>query len=146
MIYAALEFSFRPRGKIPLAERGESVEHPSTNSTSLALLQVFAWASCAQVESHPSDVMTLSSARGLSLSRRLCHGEPVMCVCVCMLRDYMLGRDYHTLERDRWASSHKNGHFTRVDIDGETRSRVVLSHFHDHVLRTFDVTNVTPIC
>lgn len=84
MIYAALEFSFRPRGKIPLAERGESVEHPSTNSTSLALLQVFAWAGCAQVESHPSDVMTLSSARGLSLSRRLCHGEPVMCVCVCV--------------------------------------------------------------
>lgn len=93
----------------------------STNSRSLALAQVFTWTSyAAQVESYPSDIMTLSSVHGLSLED--CRTDGVTVIA----RDYMVDHDYRALGRDQRASGH--GYFTRTGIRSDAFAWSFMCH------------------
>lgn len=93
----------------------------STNSRSLALAQVFTWTSyAAQVESYPSDIMTLSSVHGLSLED--CRTDGVTVIA----RDYMVDHDYRALGRDQRASGH--GYFTRTGIRSDALAWSFMCH------------------
>lgn len=94
MIYAALESQgLAKRARDSLAPQLLLLPPPLRRIRASRRAQVFTWTSyAAQVESYPSDIMTLSSARGLSpVAAGTARGPGGVTVIV---RDYMVDRDY----------------------------------------------------